>query len=134
MISKIGFKNHWAVADYLQRSARHIASKTDLDQAYAVGKHAVELAVSGKTSVMPIIKRISDSPYKWKIESASLKNIANIEKNMPRKFISRSGFEITSAGKKYLRPLIQGQAPTNYVNGIPDVAALKKVLVKKRLS
>jgi 6-phosphofructokinase 1 len=83
---------------------------------------------------MPIIKRISDSPYKWKIESASLKNIANIEKNMPRKFISRSGFEITSAGKKYLRPLIQGQAQTNYVNGNPDVAELKKVLVKKRLS
>ena len=79
MISKIGLKNHWAVADYLQRSARHIASKTDLDHAYAVGEHAVKLAIAGKTALMPIIKRTSDSPYKWKIATAPLKNVANIE-------------------------------------------------------
>ena len=133
MISKIGLKNHWAVADYLQRSARHIASKTDLDQAYAVGEHAVKLAVAGKTAVMPIIKRISDSPYKWKIATAPLKNIANVEKSMPRKFISKNGFEITSAGRKYLSPLIQGEAPTNFKFGIPEVALLKKTFVKKKL-
>ena len=118
----LGLKNHWAVADYLQRSARHIASKTDLDQAYAVGGHAVKLAVTGQTAVMPIIKRISDSPYKWKIETAPLKNIANVEKTMPKKFISKNGFEITSAGKKYLRPLIQGEAPMKYQNGLPEEA------------
>jgi len=134
MISKIGLKNHWAVADYLQRSARHIASKTDLDQAYAVGGHAVKLAVAGQTAVMPIIKRISDSPYKWKIETAPLKNIANVEKTMPKKFISKNGFEITSAGKKYLRPLIQGEAPMKYQNGLPEVANLKKIKVKKKLA
>ena len=134
MISKIGLKNHWAVADYLQRSARHISSKTDLDQAYAVGAHAVKLAIAGKTAIMPIIKRLSDSPYKWKIETAPLKKIANVEKTIPKKFISISGFEITAAGKKYLIPLIQGEAQTKYVNGIPDVAVLKKVMVKKKIT
>ena len=133
MISKIGLKNHWAVADYLQRSARHIASKTDLDQAYAVGEHAVKLAIAGKSAVMPIIKRISDSPYKWEIATAPLKNVANVEKTMPKKFISENGFEITSAGKKYLSPLIQGLAPTKYINGLPEVANLKKIKVKRKL-
>ena len=133
MISKIGLKNHWAVADYLQRSARHIASKTDLDQAYAVGEHAVRLAVAGKTAVMPVIKRLSDSPYKWQIGTAPLKNIANIEKSVPKKFISKDGFAITSAGRRYLNPLIQGEAPTNFKHGIPEVALLKKSFVKKKL-
>ena len=134
MISKIGLKNHWAVADYLQRSARHIASKTDLDQAYAVGEHAVKLAIAGKTAVMPIIKRTNDLPYRWKIATAPLKNVANIEKTMPKKFISKNGFEITQAGKTYLRPLIKGEAPIKYVNGLPDVAELKKIKVKKKLN
>ncbi len=134
MVSKIGLKNHWAVADYLQRSARHIASKTDLNQAYAVGEHAVKLAIDGKTAVMPIIKRVNDSPYRWKIETVPLKNVANIEKTLPKKFISKSGFEITQAGKTYLRPLIEGEAPTKYVNGLPDVAELKKIKVKKKLN
>ena len=134
MISDIGLKNHWAVADYLQRSARHIASKTDLDQAYAVGKYAVKLAVSGKNAVMPIIKRISDKPYKWKIGIAPLKNVANVEKTIPKKFISKSGFEISLEGKKYLRPLIKGEADVKYVNGIPDIANLKMIEVKKKLA
>ena len=134
MISKIGFKNHWAVADYLQRSARHIASKTDLDQAYAVGEHAVKLAISGKTAVMPIIKRISNSPYKWKIETAPLKNVANVEKTIPKKFISKNGFEITQAGKKYLSPLIKGETSIKYKNGLLDVANLKKIKIKKKLA
>ena len=133
MISKIGLKNHWAVADYLQRSARHISSKTDLDQAYAVGEHAVKLAVAGKTAVMPVIKRLSDSPYKWQIGAAPLKNIANIEKSVPRKFISKDGFAVTSVGRRYLNPLIQGEAPTNFKHGIPEVALLKKSFVKKKL-
>ena len=133
MISKIGLKNHWAVADYLQRSARHIASKTDLDQAYAVGVQAVKLAVAGKTAVMPVIKRLSDTPYKWQIGTAPLKNIANIEKSVPRKFISKDGFAVTSAGRKYLNPLIQGEAPTNFKYGMPEVALLKKSFVKKKL-
>ena len=133
MISSIGLKNHWAVSDYLQRSARHISSKTDLDQAYAVGKKAVEFALAGKNAVMPVIKRLSNKPYKWKIETAPLKNIANVEKTMPKKFISNNGFEITSSGKRYLSPLIVGEAPCFYKNGIPDVASLKKYLVKKKL-
>ena len=133
MISKLGLKNHWAVADYLQRSARHIASKTDLDQAYAVGEFAVKLATPGKTAVMPIIKRISDAPYKWKIDTVSLKKVANVEKTVPKKFISKNGFKITSAGRKYLSPLIKGEAQTNFNLGIPDVAFLKKDLLKKKL-
>ena len=133
MVSKIGLKNHWAVADYLQRSARHIASKTDLDQAYAVGVQAVKLAVAGKTAVMPVIKRLSDTPYKWQIGTAPLKNIANIEKSVPRKFISKDGFAVTSAGRRYLNPLIQGEAPTSFKHGMPEVALLKKSFVKKKL-
>ncbi len=131
MISSIGFKNHWAVSDYLQRSARHISSKTDLDQAYAVGKKAVEFALAGKNAVMPVIKRLSDKPYKWKIESASLSKVANVEKTLPKGYISKDGFRVTSKGLDYLRPLIQGETPINYENGIPVVANLKNILVKK---
>ena len=133
MISKLGLKNHWAVADYLQRSARHIASKTDLDQAYAVGEFAVKLATSGKTAVMPIIKRISDAPYKWKIDTVSLKKVANVEKTVPKKFISKNGFKITSAGRKYLSPLIQGEGPIDYKNGLPKLERPKLILAKKKL-
>ncbi len=134
MVTKIGLKNHWAVADYLQRSARHIASKTDLDQAYAVGKYAVQLALSGKTGVMPTIRRVSDQPYKWTVSEASLKNIANVEKKLPAAFISNDGFRITNAGRRYLRPLIQGEASIKYLKGIPDIARLKGILVQKKLS
>ena len=133
MISKIGLKNHWAVADYLQRSARHIASKTDLDQAYAVGKYAVQLALNGKTGVMSTIRRVSDQPYKWTVSEASLKNIANVEKKLPNGFISNDGYRITNAGRRYLRPLIQGEASIKYLKGIPDIARLKEVLVQKKL-
>ena len=131
MISSIGLKNHWAVSDYLQRSARHISSKTDLDQAYAVGKKAVEFALSGKNAVMPVIKRLSDKPYKWKIESASLSKVANVEKTLPKGYISKDGFRVTSKGLDYLRPLIQGETPISYKDGIPVVANLKNILVKK---
>jgi 6-phosphofructokinase 1 len=134
MISKIGLKNHWAVADYLQRSARHLASKTDLTQAYEVGVQAVKLALKGETGVMPIIKRLKDSPYKWTTSMVSLKNVANIEKTMPKKFITKDGFKITQAGRKYLSPLIRGEADTVYVNGLPDIAILKNIKVKKKLN
>ena len=131
MISSIGLKNHWAVSDYLQRSARHISSKTDLDQAYAVGKKAVEFALAGKNAVMPVIKRLSNKPYKWKIESASLSKIANVEKTLPKGYISKDGFRITNKGLNYLRPLIQGETLISYKDGIPIVAKLKNILVKK---
>ena len=131
MISSIGLKNHWAVSDYLQRSARHISSKTDLDQAYAVGKKAVEFALDGKNAVMPVIKRLSNKPYKWKIEAASLSKVANVEKTLPKGYISKDGFTISSKGIDYLTPLIQGEPPLEFKNGIPVVAKLKNVLVKK---
>ena len=131
MISSIGLKNHWAVSDYLQRSARHISSKTDLDQAYAVGKKAVEFALAGKNAVMPVIKRLSNKPYKWKIEAASLSKVANVEKTLPKGYISKDGFTISSKGIDYLTPLIQGEPPLEFKNGIPVVAKLKNVLVKK---
>ena len=131
MISSIGLKNHWAVSDYLQRSARHISSKTDLDQAYAVGKKAVEFALAGKNAVMPVIKRLSNKPYKWKIESTSLSKVANVEKTLPKGYISKDGFTISNKGIDYLTPLIQGEPPLEFKNGIPVVAKLKNVLVKK---
>ena len=105
----LGYKYHYAVADYLQRSARHIASATDVKQAYAVGEAAVKMAVAGETAVMPIIKRISDHPYRWKIEKAPLSRIANKEKMLPRRYISADGFSITAAARRYLEPLIRGE-------------------------
>ena len=131
MVSSIGLKNHWAVSDYLQRSARHISSKTDLDQAYAVGKKAVEFALAGKNAVMPVINRLSNKPYKWKIESAPLSKVANVEKTLPKGYISKDGFTISSKGIDYLTPLIQGEPPLEFKNGIPVVAKLKNILVKK---
>ena len=124
MVTKLGLKNHWAVADYLQRSARHIASKTDLDQAYAVGKYAVQLALAGKTGLMPTIRRVSEKPYKWTLSEVSLKNVANVEKKMPAAYISKDGFKITNAGRRYLRPLIQGESTIKYHHGIPDICLL----------
>ncbi len=129
----LGFKYHYAIADYLQRSARHIASATDVRQAYAVGRAAVELALAGKTAVMPVIKRVSDSPYRWKIESAPLSRIANKEKMLPRRYITKDGYGITPAGRRYLEPLIRGEDYPPYVNGLPKVAKLRKVPVKARL-
>jgi ATP-dependent phosphofructokinase / diphosphate-dependent phosphofructokinase len=130
---KLGYKYHWAVADYLQRSARHIASKTDVAQAYAVGKAAVELALKGHNSVMPAITRTSDKPYKWKITTAQLKDVANVEKKMPRDFITTDGFGITEKCRKYLSPLIAGEDYPPFKNGLPDYVKLKNVAVVKKL-
>ena len=127
---ELGYKYHWAVADYLQRAARHIASATDVDQAYAVGKAAVQYALQGKTAVMPVIKRVSDTPYRWKIESAALGRIANKEKMLPRRYITKDGFGITEAGRRYLEPLIRGENYPPYINGLPKVAKLKTKPVK----
>jgi 6-phosphofructokinase len=128
-----GYKFHWAVADYLQRSARHIASKVDVDQAYAVGKAAVEFALQGKNAVMPIIVRKSSKPYRWGIGEAPLSAIANQEKKLPRNFITADGFGITGPCRRYLLPLIGGEGYPPYRDGLPCYATLKGASVRKRL-
>ena len=129
----LGYKFHWAVADYLQRAARHIASKTDVQQAYELGQKAVELALAGKNAVMPTVERISDVPYKYKIGVADLAKVANVEKFMPRNFISKDGYGITDKCKKYLNPLIAGEDYPKYKNGLPVYVQLKNVAVEKKL-
>ena len=129
----LGYKYHYAIADYLQRSARHIASKVDVDQAYAVGKAAVEFAVKGENAIMPTIVRHSDKPYRWSIGKVALSRVANREKMLPRRFISRDGFRITTACKRYLSPLVRGEDYPPYANGIPAYGTLKNVAVERRL-
>jgi 6-phosphofructokinase 1 len=130
----LGYKNHWAVSDYLQRSARHIAAKTDVEQAYAMGEAAVKLALQGKTGVMPTVVRTSDEPYRWKVGEADLSRVANKEKMMPRRFISADGFGITAAARRYLEPLIRGEDYPPYDrHGLPKYVHLKKLLVAKKL-
>jgi ATP-dependent phosphofructokinase / diphosphate-dependent phosphofructokinase len=129
----LGYKFHWAVADYLQRAARHIASATDVAQAYELGQAAVELALAGHNAVMPTIDRVSDSPYQYKIGMAPLSKVANTEKFMPRHFITEDGFGITAACRQYLLPLIQGEDYPAYRNGMPVYATLKNLPVAKKL-
>jgi len=130
----LGYKSHWAVSDYLQRSARHIAAKTDVDQAYAMGKAAVKLALQGKSGVMPIVVRTSDKPYRWKVGEADLAKLANREKMMPRKFISADGFGITAGARRYLEPLIRGEDYPPYDrHGLPKYVRMKNILVPKKL-
>ncbi len=129
----LGLKYHWAVADYLQRAARHLASRTDVEQAYAVGQAAVDLAIAGANSVMPSIIRKSDDPYRWEIGSAPLSEIANREKMMPREFITADGFGITPACRAYLTPLIQGEDYPPYENGLPAYVTLRNLPVAKKL-
>jgi 6-phosphofructokinase 1 len=132
--NKLGYKYHWAVADYLQRAARHISSKSDVEQAYAMGKAAVELALQGKNSVMPTIVRTSTSPYRWKVGEANLSRVANVEKMMPNSFISSDGFGITKRCRDYLAPLMQGEDYPPYgKDGMPKYVKLKNVAVKKKL-
>jgi len=129
----LGYKYHWAVADYLQRAARHLASKTDVEQAYAVGKAAVEFALAGENAVMPTIVRKSSRPYAWEIGMAPLSQVANAEKFMPRDFISADGYGITDKCREYLYPLIQGEDYPPYENGLPKYVKLSNVAVKKKL-
>jgi 6-phosphofructokinase len=131
---KLGYKYHWAVSDYLQRSARHVASKVDVDQAYAVGEAAVLFALDGKSGVMPVIKRVSNNPYRWKIGEALLSRVANREKMMPKSYISPDGMGITPAARRYLAPLIRGEDYPPYDrDGLPKYASLNNVLVQKKL-
>jgi ATP-dependent phosphofructokinase / diphosphate-dependent phosphofructokinase len=132
--AKLGHKCHWAVADYLQRSARHIASQTDVEQAYAVGRAAVEFAIAGKNAVMPAIRRVSDSPYRWDIIEAPLSAVANQEKLLPAEFISADGFGITEPARRYMAPLIVGEAFPPFKNGLPDYVRLQNVAVPKKLT
>ncbi len=130
----LGYKFHWAVADYLQRSARHIASASDLEQAYALGQAGVEMALAGKNAIMPTIKRISSNPYQWQIGSAALADVANVEKTMPLDFITEDGFGITAKCREYLYPLIRGEAYPDYdERGMPRYVVLKNELVDKKL-
>ena len=130
---ELKLKNHWAVADYLQRAARHVASKTDVEQTYALGKAAVEFAVKGMNGVMPAVKRITSKPYKWEIIAAPLAQVANHEKKMPRDFITADGFHITQKCRNYLQPLISGEAYPPYEDGLPKYVKMKNVAVKKKL-
>ena len=132
--SKCGYKYHWAVLDYLQRAARHIASAVDVEQAYQLGARAVELAAEGKTAIMPVIVRDSDEPYRYHIGEAPLVEVANIEKPLPSDYITADGFHITQKARAYLLPLIQGEAYPPYRNGLPEVAHLERRLVKRLVS
>ena len=132
--NKLKLKNHWAVSDYLQRSASHIASKVDLAHAEAVGAHAVKYALADMNGVMPIIVRLKSPKYKWTIEPASLSKIANLEKKLPKSFISKNGMDVTSKTIDYLSPLIQGESNPPFKNGIPDLKDFKLVTVQKKLS
>jgi 6-phosphofructokinase 1 len=130
---KLGYKYHWAVADYLQRAARHLASKTDLDHSYEVGRAAVQMALAGRNAVMPAITRLSDKPYRWKITEAPLAKVANVEKMLPREFISDDGYGITAKARAYLAPLIKGEAPPPFKDGLPRYVRLRNVPVPKKL-
>jgi 6-phosphofructokinase 1 len=130
----LGYKFHWGVADYMQRAARHIASKTDVDQAYAMGKSAVEFALQGHNSVMPTVERTSNKPYKWKVGMAPLSKVANVEKMMPKNFITKDGFGITEKCREYLAPLMKGEDYPPYgTDGLPKYVTLKNVAVEKKL-
>jgi len=131
--AELGYKYHWAVADYLQRAARHIASTVDVEQAYALGARAVELALSGKNAVMPIIVRESDAPYRWTLSEVPLADVANVEQKMPENYISADGFSITEACRRYLTPLIQGEAYPPYINGMPDYVRLNHRFAPRKL-
>jgi 6-phosphofructokinase 1 len=131
---RLGYKYHWALPDYLQRSARHLASKTDVEHACAVGKAAVEYALAGRNAVMPVIVRTSDKPYRWKIEAAPLSRVANHEKKLPKGYISRDGYGITAAARRYLEPLIRGEEPPKYArDGLPDYVRLRNAPVRRKL-
>lgn len=131
---RLGHKIHFALADYLQRSARHIASKTDVAQAYAVGREAVRAALRGATSVMISIQRTADHPYRWTLGQVPLSRVANREHMLPRSFISRDGFGITARARTYLQPLIRGEADLKFSNGLPAYVRLKNISIKKKLA
>ncbi len=130
----LGLKYHYAIADYLQRSARHIASLTDLEQALAVGRYAVEAAVAGQSGIMVVIKRLADEPYEWTTDTATIDSVANLERKVPRSFVTPDGFGITEQARRYLNPLIQGEAYPSYEGGLPNYIELTNTKVPKRLA
>jgi 6-phosphofructokinase 1 len=130
---KWGYKFHWAVADYLQRAARHLASRSDVEQAYALGKAAVEYAIEGHNSIMPTVDRKSSSPYVWEIGKAPLSEVANVEKFMPKDFISEDGYGITDKCREYLYPLIEGEDYPPYEKGMPKYVTLANASVARKL-
>ena len=130
---RLGYKFHWAVADYLQRAARHLASATDVEQAYGVGRHAVDLALAGRTAAMATIVRLADEPYRWTLGDAPLERVANVERQLPRAFIRRDGFGITGAARRHLAPLIAGEDYPRFKNGLPAYARLNNQAVPKKL-
>lgn len=132
--AKLGYKYHWALVDYLQRAARHIAAQTDVDQAYALGKAAVEQALAGKNGIMLTIERLPGTSYQWQIGSTPLQNVAKVEQKLPRDFISADGYHITEACRRYLEPLIGGEAYPPYQNGLPQYVRLKNTLIAKKLA
>src|SRR6185437_13652005 len=129
----LGYKYHWAVADYLQRAARHIAAAVDVEQAYAVGKAAVEYALEGRNAVMPAIRRTSSQPYRWRVVPVPLADVANVERKLPREFIRPDGFGITAACRRYLAPLIGGEAYPPYRNGLPVYVRIRGKSVRRKL-
>jgi 6-phosphofructokinase 1 len=131
---RLGFKHHAAVADYLQRAARHIASRTDVEQAYRLGAAAVKLALDGRGGVMPTVVRVSDRPYRWKVGVAALQDVANREKKLPREYVSADGFHITPACRRYLAPLVAGEAFPRFRDGLPDYVTLRNHPVPKKLA
>ena len=131
---RLKYKHHWAVSDYLQRSARHLASAVDAEQAYKLGAAAVKLALEGRNAVMPTVVRLSDKPYRWKIGAVELKDVANVERRMPRDFITDDGFHVTAKCRRYLTPLIKGEDYPSYRGGLPDYVTLKNVLVPTKLT
>jgi 6-phosphofructokinase 1 len=131
---RLKFKYHWAVADYLQRAARHVASRTDVEQAWAVGQAAVELALAGHNAQMVTIVRTADAPYTWHTGAADLDQVANVERKMPRDFITPDGYGITPACRRYLAPLIAGEDYPPYRDGLPDYVRLRNAAVPKKLS
>ncbi len=131
---RLGFKTHWAVADYLQRSARHLVSATDLAQAYALGRSAVQMALAGDSGLAPVIRRLDDAPYRWQVVSAPLQALANVERHLPAEYISADGFGISDACRRYLEPLIVGEAPPPYRDGLPDYVRLSTVPLSRRLA
>jgi 6-phosphofructokinase 1 len=131
---RLKYKHHWAVSDYLQRSARHIASAVDVEQAYKLGAAAVKLALEGRNAVMATVIRLADKPYRWKLGAAELKDVANVEKKMPRDFIAGDGFHITAKCRRYLMPLVKGEDYPAYRDGLPDYVQLKNLLIPKKLA
>ena len=129
----LGYKQHLAVADYLQRSARHLASAVDVEQAHALGVAALRLALSGESDVAPVLHRLSDAPYRWEIRTAPLAELANVERRLPPEFIAPDGFHITEACRRYLRPLIAGEDSPPFVNGLPAYVRLKNQSLPPRL-